>query len=97
MCAEPKYALVTLSIPKGFNKREIDEILISLQYTADEFGCEIIGGDTLISDILSFSITIISTSKNPLTRKGLEVGDYALHILGEPWEGSQKRIWERVF
>ncbi len=94
MCAEPKYALVTLSIPKGFNKREIDEILISLQYTADEFGCEIIGGDTLISDILSFSITIISTSKNPLTRKGLEVGDY-LAYTGEL--GGSRRDLERLF
>jgi len=94
MSAKPKYALVTLSIPKDFTKKEIDEVLISLQNTAREFECEIIGGDTLISNILSFSITIISTSKNPLTRKGLEVGDY-LAYTGEL--GGSKRDLERLF
>jgi len=68
--------------------------LVSLQNTAKEFRCEIIGGDTLISNILSFSITIISTSTNPLTRKGLEVGDY-LAYTGEL--GGSKRDLERLF
>ena len=94
MNAKPKYALVTLSIPKDFTKKEIDEVLISLQNTAEEFRCEIIGGDTLISDILSFSITVISISKNPLTRSGLKVGDY-LAYTGEL--GESRRDLKRLF
>jgi len=85
MNAKPMYALVTLSLPTDITKENIDEIITSLHQTADEFGCEIIGGDTIAGERLDFSITIISQSDNPLTRKGLKEGNLLAYtgVLGE--------------
>ena len=57
----------------------------SLEATAKEYGCEIVGGDTVGGDKLHLSITIISRSDNPLLRKGLQEGDLLAYTgrLGE--------------
>ena len=85
MNATPLYALVTVSLPKGFSQDEIRELTQSLESTAKEYGCEIIGGDTIGGDKLHLSITIISKSNNPLLRKGLREGDLLAYTgrLGE--------------
>lgn len=85
MNAQPLYALVTLSLPKEIITKEIDEIIGSLHQIASEFQCEIIGGDTIVGERLDFSITIISQSENPLTRKGLKEGNLLAYTghLGE--------------
>jgi thiamine-monophosphate kinase len=56
-----------------------------MQNTAAEYGCEIIGGDTIGGDKLHLSITIISKSTTPLLRTTVEVGDLLAYtgILGE--------------
>jgi len=94
MNATPKYALITISLPKGIIQNEIDEILDSLYKTAKEFDLEIIGGDTIVSDKLDFTITIISNSLNPLTRKGLKEGDL-LAFTGTL--GESKRDLDKLF
>ena len=85
MNAKPKYALVTVSLPKDLTTNDIDELTLSMQKTAKKYACEIIGGDTVGGDKLHISITIISQSKNPLYRKGLEEGYLLAYtgILGE--------------
>jgi len=85
MNARPKYALVALSLPKDFNQTQIELITESLEATAKEFGCEIIGGDTIGADKLHIAITIISQSDSPLLRTGLKEGDLLAHtgFLGE--------------
>ena len=85
MNAAPLYVLVTLSIPKDFSQDEIRELTQSLETTAKEYGCEIIGGDTIGGDKLHLSITIISKSDDPLLRKGLQKGDLLAYTgrLGE--------------
>jgi len=75
MNAKPQFALVTVSLPKDISNSEIDELTQSLESTAKEYGCEIIGGDTVGGDKLHLSITIISKSDDPLLRSGLEEGD----------------------
>lgn len=75
MNAQPKYALVTVSIPEDMTEAQIDELTQSMEDSAAEYGCEIIGGDTIGGDKLHLSITIISESKTPLLRTGLQKGD----------------------
>ena len=75
MNAKPKFALVTVSLPKDLSHDDIDELTQSMESTAKEYGCEIIGGDTVGGDKLHLSITIISKSDDPLLRTGLEEGD----------------------
>ena len=85
MNAEPQYALITLALPKEITTSEIDELLSALEKTAKEFHCDIIGGDTIASDKLHISITIISESKKPLYRSGIKEGDMLAYTgkLGE--------------
>ncbi|PHS39568.1 MAG: thiamine-phosphate kinase [Sulfurovum sp.] len=75
MNAKPQFALVTVSIPKEMTETEIDELTLSMENTAKEYGCEIIGGDTIGGEKLHLSITIISKSDTALLRKGLKEGD----------------------
>lgn len=75
MNAKPLFALVTLALPKDISKEDIDLLAKGLGEAAQEFGCEIIGGDTLSAKKLSISITVISKSTNPLFRHGLKEGD----------------------
>ncbi len=75
MNAQPQFALVTVSLPKDISNAEIDELTQSLESTAREYGCEIIGGDTVGGEKLHLSITIISKSDDPLLRSGLKEGD----------------------
>jgi len=85
MNADPLYALVTVSLPREMGKREIRELAEALEQTAAEYGCEIIGGDTVGGDRQHISITLISHSDHPLTRVGLESGDLLAYTgkLGE--------------
>ena len=65
-----------------------------MQSTAAEYGCEIIGGDTIGGDKLHLSITIISKSKYPLLRTEVKEGDFLAYtgVLGE-----SKRDLEALF
>ena len=85
MNAKPEYALVTVSIPPDFSHKEIDELTQSMQNTAAEYGCEIIGGDTIGGDKLHLSITIVSKSEAALLRTTLQEGDLLAYTgtLGE--------------
>jgi len=94
MNSKPLYALITLSLPKDISTDDIDEILASLHQVASEYACEIIGGDTIAGERLDFSITIISETKNPLTRKGLKEG-YLLAYTGVL--GESKKDLNRLF
>jgi len=94
MNAQPQYALVTVSLPAELTHEEIDELTKSMQSTAAEYGCEIIGGDTIGGDKLHLSITIISKSDSPLLRTDLEVGDLLAYtgVLG-----TSKRDLDALF
>ena len=94
MNAHPRYALLSLCIPKEMPKEEIDALMRGFEETAATFNCEIIGGDTVGGEKLHISVTIISHSEAPLYRKGLKEGDL-LAFTGTL--GESKQDLERLF
>jgi thiamine-monophosphate kinase len=70
-----KYALIGIAIPKSFLLDDMSELARGLRECANEYGVEIIGGDTISNSKLDISITIISHSEKPLLRKGMKKGD----------------------
>ena len=94
MNAHPRYALLSLCIPKEMPKKEIGALMRGFEETAATFDCEIIGGDTVGGEKLHISVTIISHSEAPLYRKGLEEGDL-LAFTGTL--GESKRDLEYLF
>ncbi|WP_457606313.1 thiamine-phosphate kinase [Nitratifractor sp.] len=75
MNAEPRYALVMVSIPREMGEEEIAELSRGLRETAAEYGCEIIGGDTVGGERLHLGISLVSHSSDPLPRRGVRPGD----------------------
>ncbi|RXJ67394.1 thiamine-phosphate kinase [Halarcobacter ebronensis] len=76
MNAKPKYALLTVAIPKEYSKKEIKELSLGFLEVAKEYDLEIIGGDTISNTKLDISITIISKTKKPKLRSGIKKDDY---------------------
>jgi len=75
MNATPRYALLALGIPPGYSAGETDELAAGFVAAAEAFGCELVGGDTVRSDRLFISLTIVSEAERPLRRSGVRAGD----------------------
>ena len=85
MNAVPRYALVTVALPRDFSREAIAELVHALEATAREWGVEIIGGDTVGGEKLHLSIALISHTEAPLMRTGVRTGDLMAYTgnLGE--------------
>jgi thiamine-monophosphate kinase len=85
MNADPEYALLSLGLPADMEREAIAAMLDAIETTAREWGCELIGGDTVRSDKLHLSITLIARSNDPLLRTGLREGDLLAYtgVLGK--------------
>jgi len=75
MAAKPKYALLSVALPKDITKHEAKELARGFNDVASLWGIEIIGGDTISNTKIDITITLISKAKKPLYRKGLKSGD----------------------
>jgi thiamine-monophosphate kinase len=76
MNAKPKYALISIAMPKTITKKDIKELTDGFLEMADKYGYEIIGGDTVANIKLDISMTFISETKNPIFRDTLKNGDF---------------------
>lgn len=74
MNAVPKQALLTVAMPRDISPKEMEELALGFRETADEYGIEIIGGDTIANVKLDISVTIISESAKPLQRDTVRPG-----------------------
>jgi len=85
MNARPQYALLAVGLPEEMDEAGIRELMGAIEATAAEWGCELIGGDTVRSEELHLSITLISQTDDPLMRTGIRAGDLLAHTgtLGE--------------
>ena len=77
--ARAKYALLGLVLPREIGTREIDELCAGVSETAREWGIRIIGGDTIGSDRIALSVSLIGKCKRPVFRSGARVGDLIAH------------------
>jgi thiamine-monophosphate kinase len=94
MNAIPKYALLTVAIPKSYKTDDLKELSSGFKEVADEYGIDIIGGDTISNTKLDISITIVSQTKKPIYRKGLKQN----HLLAYTNTlGSVKKDLKRAF
>ncbi|WP_169941507.1 thiamine-phosphate kinase [Campylobacter sp. RM15925] len=77
MNAVPKYALLGLGLPKEIKPAEISLLKSGIQKACDEFGLTIIGGDTISSDKIFISVTVVSRIYDkPIFRSGAKKGDF---------------------
>lgn len=75
MNAKPKYALLSVAMPKSISKKQMNELHDGFVSAAKEYGIEIIGGDTIANSKLDITITVISVSNKPLLRSGIRRND----------------------
>jgi thiamine-monophosphate kinase len=75
MNAKPKYALLSIAMPKTITKTQIKELTNGFLEIAKKYNYEIIGGDTIENPKLDITMTFISTTKRPIFRKGMKKGD----------------------
>jgi thiamine-monophosphate kinase len=82
MNATPKYALLSVAMPKEMKKKDMRELALGFESIAKEFNIEIIGGDTISNTKLDITVTIISEVSQPLFRSNIKKG-YLLGYTGE--------------
>jgi len=75
MNAHPKYALLGLKLPSSITTKQMQELSNGFLKICKDYGITVIGGDTVSGDKIDISVTLISHTKNPITRKGLNIGD----------------------
>ncbi|WP_457592588.1 thiamine-phosphate kinase [Hydrogenimonas sp.] len=85
MNARPRFALLTVAIPKAYTKKEMKELAEGFLEAAREYGITIIGGDTIANVKLDISVTILAECRKPVRRSGMKEGDLLAHtgVLGQ--------------
>ena len=76
MNGQPKQITVSLGISKRFCIEELETFYAGLQLACDNYGVDIVGGDTSVSMTgLTISITCIGEGENIVYRSGAKVND----------------------
>ena len=83
---------VKLYLVDNSSNDDLKELSKGFKKAAQEFGIQIIGGDTISNEKLDISITIISKTSNPVLRSGVKKNDLLCYtgILGSCKEDLQK-------
>lgn len=94
MNAIPKYALLTVAIPKHFSKKDLELLANGFKRASKDFKFEIVGGDTLANSKLDISVTIIGELRGkPILRSGAKSGDFIAYTGNL---GSSKRDLDKL-
>ena len=88
MNAKPQYALLSVAMPKEISKSQMKELVQGFEDVSNQYGIEIIGGDTISNTKLDITVTIISKSKKPLLRSSVRE-EYLLGFTGELGKSSK--------
>lgn len=71
----PLYALVSLGTSKEEGLSQITELYAGMQDIASSFNMKIVGGDTIASERLIITISILGEAEKPITRDKAKIGD----------------------
>ncbi|WP_324170417.1 thiamine-phosphate kinase [Sulfurimonas sp.] len=94
MNAQPKYALLSVAMPKSITKEQMRELASGFKDVASLHDIEIIGGDTISNSKLDITITIVSEVEKPLLRVGMR-NKHLLAFTGDL--GRSKKDLKRLF
>ncbi len=78
MGGEPKWALLSVGLPKELPVKYADGIYAGMKKAAKKFGVNIVGGDTNASDKIILDVIVLGEvkKKNLVLRSGAMAGDY---------------------
>lgn len=84
MNAVPRYATVSLGIPKNLSVEDVEALYNGMRIACDVYDLEVIGGDTTASHGLTLSVTVIGEAPidRIVFRRGAKPGDL-LCVTGE--------------
>ncbi len=74
----PSAALISLGIPRGMKESEIRELARGFKIAKEEFGIEILGGDTNEADCIITDCCMIGFADKIVERKGAKPGDLVI-------------------
>ena len=96
----PRYALISIGMPKSTQVEYIDEILKGLRSVARKYAINIVGGDISRSDKLCIDVSMVGMveKKNLILRSGARAGDviFVSGPLGGSLYGRHLRFTPRV-
>ncbi|MCI4433622.1 MAG: thiamine-phosphate kinase [Nitrosopumilus sp.] len=71
----PQYGMISLNLPKGISRVNINEIARGLRKASDEFNITILGGDTNEGKEIVIHVCLFGIIKKIVKRKGAKIGD----------------------
>lgn len=79
MGARPHFVQVSLALPPTISPSWIDDFYFGMSQLADEFKCQVVGGDLCRStDKIVIDVSVHGSTENPISRKGTQAGDLLL-------------------
>jgi len=72
---KPKFGIISVNLPKGISKKNIDEIARGFKMASKEFNINILGGDTNEGKEIVFHVCIFGSADKIVHRKGAVIGD----------------------
>jgi len=72
---KPKYGIISLNLPIGISRKQIDEIAKGFKIASKEFNLKILGGDTNQGKEIVFHVCIFGIADKIVYRKGANIGD----------------------
>ncbi|TLX94186.1 MAG: thiamine-phosphate kinase [Thaumarchaeota archaeon] len=109
---KPRYATISLAIPRGFSLRQVNELAEGFARSSGEFGVQIVGGDVNEGKEIIIEVSMFGAGKKIPCRGGAKRGDIIVTsgpfgycsaglkiILGKVHTNSQfaKKCKEKVF
>lgn len=72
---KPRYATVSLAIPKRFSRSEIKKLAIGFSNASTEFDIKIVGGDVNEGKEIIIDVSMLGVSKKIIKRRGAKIND----------------------